>query len=135
MIEPVVVPDLVDESLAGLGIAHGRDHVEAGAGEVDGDAASDAAARTGDDGDSCRFHRRSLEAAHAKRKSVQTSSVKHPADDDVADDAVGLELVDVGVAQTEDAGQHVAVVLTEERRAGRGGACAGRSLNRNGAPM
>ena len=48
---------------------------------------------------------------------MQTTSVKDAADDDVADHAVGLELVDVGVAQTEDAGEHVAVVLAQQRRA------------------
>ena len=37
VIEPAVVADLVDEPLAGLRVAHGRDDVEAGAGEVDGD--------------------------------------------------------------------------------------------------
>src|SRR4051812_19005143 len=48
-------------------------------------------------------------------RSVQTGLVEDAADDDVADHAVGLEGVDVGVTQTENAREHVAVVLAEER--------------------
>jgi hypothetical protein len=73
----------------------------------------DAAAGAGDDGHTGRFHRGSMEAARAERKSVD--SVQDAADDDVADHTVGRQPIDLRIGETEDPREHVAVVLAEQR--------------------